>query len=271
MAQKAFDEKEFSLALRAARRVVTVWPLSDYAPQAQYLIARCHEAKGREEKAFKQYQKVLDKYPRSTNYEEVVGREYEIANHYLNGKWFKLWGIIPYRSMDRTAEMFEKVVRSGPYSDIAPQAQMRIGAAREKQRNYPLAAKAYEVAADRYNDRPAVAADALYRQGLAYQKQAQAAEYDQTTAGKAIATFTDFLTLFPNDPRGSEARETISDLKSEQARGNFKVAQFYEKSKRYRGALVYYNEVLIQQPNSPYAETARVRIDELKKLIPAGQ
>lgn len=271
VAQKAFDEKEFSLALRAARRVVTVWPLSDYAPQAQYLIARCHEAKGREEKAFKQYQKVLDKYPRSTNYEEVVGREYEIANHYLNGKWFKLWGIIPYRSMDRTAEMFEKVVRSGPYSDIAPQAQMRIGAAREKQRNYPLAAKAYEVAADRYNDRPAVAADALYRQGLAYQKQAQAAEYDQTTAGKAIATFTDFLTLFPNDPRGSEARETISDLKSEQARGNFKVAQFYEKSKRYRGALVYYNEVLIQQPNSPYAETARVRIDELKKLIPAGQ
>ena len=55
--------------------------------------------------------------------------------------------------MDKTADMYEKIVKDGPFSAIAPQAQMKIGEAREKQENFPDAAKAYETAADRYHDR----------------------------------------------------------------------------------------------------------------------
>lgn len=266
IAQAAFDKADFSLALKAARRVVRVWPLSDYAPQAQYLVGRCFEAKGNDEKAFKEYQKLLEKHPKMLNYEEVLRRQFHIAEKYLAGKWFRLWGVIPFfPSMDRTADMFDKVVKSGPYSDIAPHAQLRVGVAREKQHNYSMAVKAYELAADRYHDRPNIAADALYRAALAYNKQAQTADYDQSTAGQAIATFTDFMTLYPDDKRVPQAQKIITALKGEQARGNFQTAKFYEKRKRWNGALVYYNEVLVQDPNSPYATEARLRIDQLKK------
>jgi len=266
VAQGAFDQHNFGLARKAARRVVRVWPLSDYAPQAQYLVGRCYEELGNDERAFKQYEKALEKHPKMLNYQEVLQRQYEIANKYLGGKWFKLWGYIPmFPSMERTAEMFDKIVKNGPYGEIAPQAQMNIGLARVKQRNYPLAVKAYELAADRYHDRPKVAADALYRAGLAYNRQAQAADYDQSAAGQAIATFTDFMTLYPDDRRVPEAQKIITMLKTEQARGNFQTAKFYEKRKKWNGALVYYNEVLLQDPNSPYASSARQRIDELKK------
>ena len=142
---------------------------------------------------------------------------------------------------------------------------MKIGSAEEKQSNYPLAVKAYEVAADRYHDRPKIAADAMFRQGLAWQKEAQAAEYDQSAAGQAVAVFTDFIALYPNDPRVAEAQKIINSLKREQARGCFQIAQFYERYKKWNGALVYYNEVLLQDPNSPYANAARQRLDELKR------
>src|SRR5882762_3260074 len=69
-AQAAFDKKAYSLALKSARRVVRVWPLSDYAPQAQYLVGRCLETAGQEEKAFKEYQKLLEKHPKIPNYQE---------------------------------------------------------------------------------------------------------------------------------------------------------------------------------------------------------
>ena len=82
VAQAAFDKKAYSLALKAARRVVQVWPLSDYAPQAQYLVARCYEATGKEEKAFKEYQKLLEKQPKIANFEEIRQRQFEIANQY---------------------------------------------------------------------------------------------------------------------------------------------------------------------------------------------
>jgi outer membrane assembly lipoprotein YfiO len=189
-----------------------------------------------------------------------------ITDKYLAGKWFKLWGFIPFfPSMERTAEMYDKIVKNGPYSDVAAQAQLKIGTAREKQSNYPLAVKAYEKAADRYHDRPKIASEALYRAGMAYKKQSQTAEYDQSAAGQAIATFTDFRTLYPDDGRVAQTDKIISSLKSEQARGNFQIAKFYEKRKKWNGALVYYNEVQMQDPDSPYASEAQQRIFALKK------
>jgi len=265
VAQAAFDKKNYSLSLKAARRVVRVWPLSDYAPQGQYLVGRCLEAQGKDEAAFNEYQKVLEKHPKLSNYQEIVQRQYEIANRFFAGKWFRLWGYIPYPSKDKTADMYAKIVKTGPYSDVAPQAQLKIGAVREKQRNYPGAVKAYETAADRYHDRTQIASDATFRAGLAWNKQAQTAEYDQTTAGQAIATFTDFMALYPTDTRVPEAQKNIGLLKTEQAHGNFQIAKFYEKYHKWRGAMVYYNEVLVQDPNSPYAAEAQKRIAVLKE------
>ncbi len=270
VAQAAFDKHAYSLALKASRRVVKVWPLSDYAPRAQYLIARCYEAKGEDEKAFKEYQTIIEKYPKVANYDEIVSRQYGICNKYLAGKHFKLWGYIPLPgwisgSMERTADMYATVVKNGPYSEVGAEAQMKIGTAYEKHSDYPLAVKAYETAADRYHDRPKVAADALFNAGLAWKKQAQAAEYDQSAAGQAITVFTDFIALYPNDPRVVEATKYISALKKEQARGSYEIAKFYERYKKWNGALVYYNEVLLQDPTSPYADAARKRLDELKR------
>lgn len=271
VAQDAFDKKDYSLALKAANRTVKAWPLSDYSPQAQYLVGRCYEEKGSDERAFAAYQKLLEKYPKAINYEDVLARQYEIANRFLAGEWFRLWGVIPFfPSMDKTAGLYEKIVKNGPYSDIAPKAQMKIGEAREKQDDYAAAVKAYELAADRYNDRPKIASDALFKQGIAYDRQAATAEYDQNTAAQAIATFVDFITLFPNDSRVPEAQKMISDLKNEQARGNFEIAKYYEKEKKWIGARIYYNEVvnlLLNEPTAPYAVKARERLEALNQRL----
>lgn len=266
VAQEAFNKRETDLALKASRRVVKVWPLSDYAPQAQYLMGRCYEAKHQDEKAFKQYQQLVEKYPKLDNYDEVLQRQNEIAGRFLAGQWFKLWGYIPFfPSMDKTADMYDKVIKNGPYSEVAPEAQMSVGTAREKQKDFSKAVKAYETAADRYSDRPEVAADALFRAGLAYHKQAREAEYDQHAATQAIAAFTDFITLYPSDARVEDAQKLIAGMKYEQARGSFKIAEFYQKKKKYDGALIYYNEVVSKDPASSMAVIARMRIEDLKK------
>jgi outer membrane protein assembly factor BamD (BamD/ComL family) len=268
VAQEAFDKKDFKIARLAARRTVRTWPLSDYAPQAQFLFARTLEENGKDQNAFKAYQDLLNKYPKIENCNEVLEREFAIANKYLAGKYFRFLTIIPYRSADKTAELFEKIVKNGPYSPVAPQAQMSIGAAQENPRgivhDYPAAVKAYERAADRYHGQPKIAADATYKAGEAYLKQAKSAEYDQSIAAKAIATFTDFMTLYPDDPRVPEAQKTILSLRTEQSRGNYAIARYYEKKKRWDGALIYYNESVSRDPKSKYAEDARQRIEAIK-------
>jgi outer membrane protein assembly factor BamD len=275
VAEEAFKNNDYSTTMHAANRVLKVWPLSDYAPRAQYLVGRCLEMEHRDEAAFDRYQDLLKKYPHSQNYDEVLWRQYEIANRFYGGQFFRIfWGYLPlYTSMDETAKMYGKIVNNGPYSAVAPHAQLQIGAAREKDDDYEAAVKAYETAADRYHNQPVIAADAMYRWAIAYQKQATKAEYDQGKAGQAIAAYTDFMTIFPDDKRVADAEKAIVMLKAEQVRGSFVVAQFYENSKtlsatqRRNGAIVYYNEVLQLNPNSPYAAQARQRIEALRQLL----
>ena len=268
VAQQAFDVKDYGTAIKAARRTVTVWPFSDYAPQGQYLLGRCYEAKEQDEAAFKAYQKLIERYPKVSNYDEIILRQMAIANRYLAGQWFRVFGYIPlFPSMDKTIKLYEQIIKNGPYGEAAPQAQLNIGAANEKKfvSDYPEAARAYERAADRYADRKE-GVDALYRAGETYFKQAKKAEHDQSVAAQAIATFTDFSTLHPADKRVPEAQKKINALRTEQARGSYDVARYYERRHRWEGAKIYYNDVLSKDPNSKYAEEARQRIDAITKM-----
>jgi len=270
VAEDAFAAKNYSTTLRAAHRVLRVWPQSDYAPRAEYLIGRCQEIEGKDEAAFNSYQHIIEKYPKSAQYNEVLWRQYTIAGRFLDGEWFKIWDLIPlYPSMDETAKLYEKIVANGPYGEVAPHAQLNVGAAREKEGNYEDAVKAYDTAADRYNNQPLVAADAMYRAGVSWQKQADTAEYDQNAAAQAIAAYTDFTVVFPDDKRLAAAQAAIAKLKAEQVRGSFEIAKYYEKNRKWAGAIIYYNDVLQLDANSPLAAQARQRIDALKPRLQA--
>lgn len=265
VAQEALDAGQYRLATKAARRTVARWPQSDHAADAQYLIGRSFEARKNDEKAFREYQRLVERHPRYPMFDEIVVRQFEIANRFLAGQWFRLWGVFPFfPSMEKTADLYEKLIRNGPYSRVAPFAQLNIGVAREKQRDYFLAVRAYEKAADLYPDDRRFAAEALHRAGMAWYRQARTAEYDQSAAGNAIATFTDFIILHPNDYRVPELRRLIDDLRIEQARGAYRIARYYEKRRKIDGARVYYNEVIRTAHDSSYADLARERLANLK-------
>ncbi|MFM2293772.1 MAG: hypothetical protein RLZZ350_185 [Verrucomicrobiota bacterium] len=268
VAQEAFDKKDFDTARKAALRCERLWPLSDYTPKAQYLVGRCYEEQKNDEKAFKAYQRLIEHSPKADNYQEILQRQIGIANRYLDGQWFKAFNYIPFfPNMDKTAGMYEKIIKSGPYSDVAAQAQIKLGEAREKQAEPKAAVKAYQTAADRFSDRPAIAADALWKTGLAYKKQCKSAEYDSNLANQAIASFTDFITLFPQDTRVTDAQKFIGELKTEAARGNIGIAQYYEKNHKWAAARVYYNEAVTQDPSSELANQARARIAQLNAKL----
>ena len=267
VARNSYEEEKYGTAIKAAKRTVKEWPLSDYAPEAQYWLGRALEAKKQDEKAFKAYQQLIEKFPRHDRYDEVLARQFGIANRFLAGQWFKLWGYVPFfSSMEKTAGLYRDIIKNGPYSEVAPEAQMNIGAAWEKKNEYSEAVRAYSLAADRYRDRKDVAPDAIYKAAMAYNKQAETAEYDQGVADEAINTFSDFIILFPNDPRVDEARQHIEDLRAEQAKGSYMIARFYEKRKRWDGALIYYNEVLLKDSESELAATARERITRIREM-----
>jgi len=115
-ATEAFNKNDYSLAVRAARRVVRVWPLADYAPQAQYIVARCYEAKGQDEKLSTNIRNPQE-ISQEREHRRGVRREYVIPSATCAGNVQAL-GYIPSSVNEKTAGMFEKIVNHGPYSDM---------------------------------------------------------------------------------------------------------------------------------------------------------
>ena len=282
VAKKALAEEDWKTAFKAARRTVAAWPLSDHAPEAQLILAQSYEQRGDDQKAFEAYQDLLRLYPHNANFEDVQTRQIAIATRYLNGQRFKLWRYIPvYKSMRKTAGMFQDIVSSGPFSSVAPKAQMNVGQAwvnkargfqisqNERHKNYRLAVDAYEKVADKYHDRPDVASEGLFAAAAAYQQQSLDAEYDQGVTLRSIDSYSDFIALYPKNAQVPQAKEQIRVMKVEQARGNLKVARYYEKRGEWAGANVYYNEVKDLAPGTEYAEIALQKIADLKPRFDA--
>ena len=88
------------------------------------------------------------------------------------------------------------------------------------------------------------------------------------TIEQAIAAYTDFTVVFPDDKRVAAAQSALVKLKAEQVRGSFEIAQFYEHGHKWAGAIIYYNDVLQLDANSPLAAQARQRIEILKPRLP---
>ena len=93
---------------------------------------------------------------------------------------------------------------------------------------------------------------------------AQLGTNDAAAANNAKTAFQDFLFHYPKSEKAAQARKNLDILEHKQTNNSFKVAKFYDKQKYYRAAVIYYNEVIRQQPGSEESNKAKKRIDQLR-------
>ena len=265
-AQALETEGDLSKAIGAYRALLKGFPESGAAPQAQFKIAELNEQLGEPERAFTAYGKYLSNYPRGKEFDTVVERQFGIGKEFLEGARRKLFGMKTFPSMQRAQKMFEEIVKNAPYSKQAPLAQFNIGMSLEKQGDYPEAIAAYQSAVDKYpNDD--VAADAQYQIGYVQMHLIENGSNDEAARVKARDAFEDFIVRYPQSEKIQQARENIAKLSGTNLKKNLEVARFYEKTKNYKAAVIYYNEVLRGEKSSPEAAEARKAIERLKQNV----
>jgi outer membrane protein assembly factor BamD len=243
--------------------VVRRFPRSDVAPAALFNSGRMYEKQGKLEKAFLQYQGLVERYPRSEDFEPALEAEYNIGKAFLEGKRVEVYGVPTLPSMAKAEDMFKKIVINAPFSKIAPLAQFGIGQALQKQGSITAAVTAYQQVVDRYPNSP-VAADAMYQIGYVYLQASRATGYDETAAVRAQEAFEDYLVKFPGSPKAPQAQDNLKILQGRKSNDAFNIARFYDRQHNYKAAYVYYNEVLQQQPDSYQANRAKQRMDQIR-------
>lgn len=254
---------EIDEALKSYRTLVKRYGLSVLAPKAQRKIGVILERKGDFDNAFKAYDTYLTKYPRGDDFESAVESMFKIAKLFLEGEKRKVLGVPVAASMARAQEMFESIVKKAPFSKWAPLAQFNVGQTLEKQGKLPEAIVAYQAVVTRYPGDP-IADDAQYQIGYVRLRDYRDGSYDRASAQKAREAFEDFVNRYPDSEKVPQARENMKTLETGAAKGTLDIAKFYDKTKNYRAAVIYYNDVIKTQPDTPESEFAKKRIDELK-------
>jgi len=251
-------------AYKAYKALVKRYGLSLLAPKAQRKVGLLLQKHGDNDKAFEAYNTYLSKYPQGEDFDGVVEQMFTIAKGFLDGEKKKVLGVPVTSSMSRAQAMFESIVKSAPFSKYAPIAQFNVGQALEKQNKYPEAIKAYQTVVNKYAG-DAIADDALYQVGYVQLREAREGSYDRASAAKAREAFEDFINRYPESEKVPQARENMKSLDTGSAKGTLEIARFYDKTKQYRAAVIYYNDVIKTQPGSPESELAKTRIEELKQ------
>jgi outer membrane protein assembly factor BamD len=162
--------------------------------------------------------------------------------------------------------IFANVVRTAPYGKYTARAQFDIGLAREKQNVPEMAVEAYQAVVTKFPNEP-VAADAQYQIGYIWLMAARKGTTDAAATTNAKTAFQDFLLHYPHSEKAAQARANLDLLEHKETTSSYEVAKFYDKQKYYRAAVIYYNEVIRQQPGSTESNLAKKRIDQLRVKV----
>ncbi len=261
--QTAEKEGNIKRAIKAYKSLVKHHPKDTLAPGALYRSAQLQEQLHDYTPAAESFAQLVEKYPGSPHFEEAIEAQFRVGEIYLNGKKLKFLGIPLASALDRAVTIFANVVRTAPYGKYTARAQFDIGLAREKQGANDAALQAYQAVVDKFPNEP-VAVDAQYQMGYIWFTAAQTGTKDAAASANAKTAFQDFLFHYPKSEKAAQARANLDILEHKQTANSYKVAKFYDKQKYYRAAVIYYNEVIRQQPGSEESNEAKKRIDQLR-------
>lgn len=264
--QKAEKDNNPKRAVKAYRQLVRKYPKDALAAGAAFragvLLEQTHDFY----EAATAFRVVVLNYPTSPHFNEAIEGQFRVGEIYLAGKKLKLLGIPVATSMDRAVDIFASIIRTAPYGKYTARAQFDIGLAREKQGANDAAIQAYQAVIDKFPNDP-IAADAQYQIGYIWWSSARGGTRDIAATNNARTAFQDYLFRYPNSEKAAQARANLQLLEHKSTNSSFDVARFYDKQKAYRAAVIYYNEVIRQQPGSAESEKAKKRIEQLRAKV----
>ena len=267
-AEELYASKNYEAAISAYKRFLKNYPASKQAAKAQLQLADLLLIQGRWKAAFDAYQTLITRYPETPEFEGAVARQVLIANSFLDLRRVMILGyavpVPTIAGIEQAAKMYETILKNAPYSIYAPITQFNLGLAFQRAKKIKEAREAYQKVLDKYPNSD-VGDDALYQIGYIYmQLGLTSSSQDLSALVLARETFEDFLLQYPKSEKAPQARDNLETIGRSEAGNLMGIAKFYDWSKDYKAAIIYYNDVVRKQPRTPDAELAKTRIEELR-------
>ena len=147
--------------------------------------------------------------------------------------------------------MYKAFLQRYPGDDQSDYAQFKLAESLYNGKEYGLAAVEYHLMVNNYGYSEYVD-DAYYKEALCFYHQGLKPRLDQSKREDALERLERFVTVFPQSDLVPDAQEHIRLIHKKLAEKAFANARFYDKNKRYRSAIIYYDKIIDKYPNNRY-------------------
>ncbi len=259
-----YEQGKLKHARGEFKKLLKNYPKSEEAAEAQYYLGVILEDSDKLYPAYLAYQKVIDKYPFSSRINEIIEKEFHIAEQFMQGKKRKTLGMnLPVENS--AIEIFHKVVENSNYGPLAAEAQYKLGLLLKNSSRFMEAEDEFDKVIKNYPQSEWVAS-AQFQIASCRSRISSGPDYERESTREAKEGFEKFVGDHPDVELAKRAEKHIVELKEREAQGHYDTAVFYEKQMEYKAAKIYYNIVVNDYPASGWVDLARSKLEVLESI-----
>lgn len=252
-------------AIKKLKRIVNYRELSPNAAQARFMLGQSYEAMADYREAFRQYSRLIEKYPQSSLYRDALNRQLAMAFDAAKGKMKVevLWGA--WETTMESAVVIEwlrDIIKKAPYHDMAATASSILAEYLNKQKRPEEARAEYARLVEKYPDSPLAPGAQLMVAQLWANSHTRGDTNRLVNITRAREAYEEFSLRYPHHKDARRALAQASNMDRLLVQQQLEVGRYYlERSREYTSAIFCFEDVIRQKNINP--EAAR----EAEKLL----
>ncbi|MBR5890296.1 MAG: tetratricopeptide repeat protein [Akkermansia sp.] len=254
---KAFQAEGRMAKSRAPlKEIVQYHKLAPNAPEARYLLGRAYEATQDYRDAFKEYGKLIDRYPQSSLYADALNHQLAMAMDAATGKMSVpvLWGAWS-TTMESgvVVKWLREIVEKAPYNDMAATASSILAKYLVEQGRPEEARLEYARLVEKYPD-SRYAPEAQLMVAQLWADSHTRGDNNLVNLSNAREAYEEFTLRFPKHADAKKALSEASNMERLMIQQQLEVGRYYlERSKEYTSAIFCFEDVIRQKSVNPDA------------------
>lgn len=220
-------------------------------------------AAGKYEKAFKSYEKFLNRFSESRFYPAALDREFAIGMAYLQGRKKRVLGIFRISGFDEGAKVMEKIADRSGDLPIAIKALVSVAEAYEKKKMFEEAYQQWSLVSGRWPGGE-TGRDALLAMARCQHALYRGPYYDSSCLLSAKGYYERFKLVYPEDAKSLDIDQRLKLIDEQMAYKKYNIGKYYQRTQDKKSvvegvspASLYYDMVVHDWPESKAAELAK--------------
>jgi outer membrane protein assembly factor BamD (BamD/ComL family) len=265
--QEAIDDEDWWSAIDFGEIVLYHFPESPFSQEIPFLIGMAYYRLNQFELANTALGEYLKKSASPKHFEDAIEMKFAIAEFFRNGGKKRLFGshklpaIMPAR--EDALQIYDEVITTLPHHDIAIRSLLGKAEIQVDFDDFKPGIETLQLLIRRFPKHD-LAAEGYLQINKIYLKQCQAQHLDPNLLDLAEVNLQKFLLAFPREPRLSDARAALDEMKELYAKNILETGMFFQKRKQNDASIIYYSKVISKYPDTHAADAARERVANLQ-------